>query len=109
MKAVERDFTRLLKSDQSGATGKIPAFRKRLNIHRDKVFTFLHYKGVPSDNNVSECAIRCVKVKQKVSGRFKVQQGAHRHAINRSIIDTLIKQRKNVHHELAGIVTLAPR
>jgi hypothetical protein len=88
MKAVERDCARLLKSNQSCAPGKIPTLWKRLNIHRDKVFTFLYYKGVPSDNNAPERAIRCVKVKQKLSGQFKTQQGAHRYAMNCSMIDT---------------------
>ena len=109
IKAIEREFGRLLKSNQSDAPGKISAFWKRLNTHRDKVFTFLHYIGVPSDNNASERAIRCIKVKQKVSGQFKSQDGARRYAMNRSIIDTLIKQRKNVHQGLARIASLAPR
>lgn len=108
VKVIEKEFARLLKSNQSHAPGKIPAFWKRMNTHRDKVFTFLHHQGVPGDNNGSERAIRCVKVKQKVSGQFKTPTGAHRYAISRSIIDTLIKQHKNVHQQLAKIASLAP-
>ncbi len=108
IRAVENKFERLIKTDQSNAPGKIPAFWRRMNTHRDKVFTFLHYINVPADNNGSERAIRCIKVKQKVSGQFKTPKGAHRYAIIRSIIDTMIKQNKNVHESLARIASFAP-
>tara|TARA_B110000238_G_C16016877_1_gene391435 strand:+ start:298 stop:441 length:144 start_codon:yes stop_codon:yes gene_type:complete len=44
--------------------------------YKDYIFTFRHHFHVPSDNNVSERAIRNVKVKQKVSGQFKTEKGA---------------------------------
>jgi hypothetical protein len=58
--------------------------------------TFLYYPEVPPDNNGSERAIRNIKVKQKVSGYFKSYTGAEIFAINRSIIDTIIKSGNNV-------------
>lgn len=106
IKAVEREFECLLKTNQSNAPGKIPAFWKRMNKHKDKVFTFLHYPMAPAENNASERAIRNVKVKQKVSGQFKTPKGAENYAVIRSIIDTMIKQRKNVHRGLAQIACL---
>jgi transposase len=108
IKTIERKFKRFINTDQSNAPGKIPAFWKRMNIHQDKIFTFLSYPKVPSDNNGSERSIRNVKVKQKVSGQFKTRKGAHTYAIIRSIIDTCIKQNKNVHNELARIASLHP-
>lgn len=105
---IEKRFERLIKIDQSDAPGKIPAFWKRMKTHKDKIFTFLHHQMVPADNNGSERAIRCVKVKQKVSGQFKTPAGACRFATIRSIIDTTIKQHKNVHEELARIASFAP-
>jgi transposase len=108
IKAIERKFIRLINTDQSNTPGKIPAFWKRMNIHQDKIFTFLRYPPVPADNNGSERSIRNVKVKQKVSGQFKTIKGAHIYAIIRSIIDTCIKQNKNVHNELARIASLHP-
>lgn len=108
IKAIEKKFERLIKIDQSDAPGKIPAFWKRMRTHKDKIFTFLHYQMVPADNNGSERAIRCIKVKQKVSGQFKTPKGAYRYAMIRSIIDTMIKQNKNVHEELARIASFAP-
>ena len=105
---IEKKFARLLAKDQSQAPGKTPALWKRMNKHKDKIFTFLHNDKVPGDNNGSEQAIRNVKVKQKVSGQFKTEKGATQYALNRSIIDTLIKQGKNVNRglkEIAGFET----
>jgi len=106
IKQVVEKFNKLLEKDQSQAPGKIHSFWKRLNKHKDKVFTFLYYPDVPPDNNGSERAIRNVKVKQKVSGQFKTGTGAHRYAVIRSIIDTLIKQDKSVYEGLTQIASL---
>lgn len=108
VKDIERSFEKLIKTNQSKAPGKIPAFWKRMNKHQDKIFTFLHHPLVPPDNNGSERSIRNAKVKQKVSGQFKTPAGAHTYAMIRSIIDTSIKQNKNVHEELARIARLPP-
>jgi hypothetical protein len=81
IKATEKNFENLLKTNQSNAPGKIPAFWKRMNKHKDKVFSFLHYPMVPAENNASQRAIRNVKVKQKVSGQFKTPKGADNYAI----------------------------
>jgi hypothetical protein len=105
---IESQFKRLITTDQSEAPGKISAFWKRMNKHSDKIFTFLYYPDVPANNNASERAIRCIKVKQKVSGQFKTEKGAHQFAVIRSVIDTLIKQNKNVHEGLAHIASFAP-
>ncbi len=105
---IEQQFHNLLQIDQCSAPGKIPAFWKRMIKHSEKVFTFLHHPNVPADNNGSERAIRNVKVKQKVSGQFKTEEGANRYAKFRSIIDTLNKQGKNIHEALVRIANLVP-
>ena len=51
---------------------------------------------VPPDNNTSEQAIRNVKVKLKVSGLFRTDDGASQYAIIRSVIDTALKNNANV-------------
>jgi transposase len=58
--------------------------------------TFLYHPDVPADNNGSERTIRNVKVKQKISGQFKIFAAAENFAILRSIIDTAIKNGQNV-------------
>lgn len=71
-------------------------FYKRMGRERQHLFTFLFIAEVPADNNASERAIRNVKVKQKISGQFKIQQAAQNFAKIRSIIDTTIKNEMNL-------------
>ena len=60
----------------------------------------------PAENNASKRANRNVKVNQKISGRFKTPTGADNYAVTRSIIDTMIKQGKNVHNLLSQIASI---
>ena len=69
---------------------------KRLNKNHDAILTFLYHPKVPPDNNASERAFRNAKIKMKVSNQFKIQEGANRFAILRSVIDTTIKNSQNV-------------
>ncbi len=72
------------------------SFQKRITRYRNYLFTFLYYPDVPPDNNGSERAIRNVRVKQKISGQFKILGAAENFAILRSLIDTAIKNNQNV-------------
>lgn len=82
--------------------------QKRFKKYRESIFTFLYYHKVPPDNNASERTVRNIKVKQKISGQFKSNQGADDFCVIRSIIDTLIKRSQNVLENLALIARLAP-
>jgi len=75
---------------------ELVTFQKRIIKYRDHIFTFLYHPDVPPDNNGSERAIRNAKVKQKISGQFKILYAAENFAILRSIIDTAIKNGQNV-------------
>lgn len=75
---------------------KLRAFHKRMIKHKEYILTFLHHFHVPPDNNASERAIRNVKVKQKVSGQFKTENGAQIYAVIRSVTDTCIKNGQNI-------------
>lgn len=79
---------------------QINSFRKA----RDKIFTFLLYPSVPPDNNGSERAIRNIKVKLKVSGQFKSEQGAIDYANLRSIVDTSRKRGMNEFEALRDVI-----
>jgi len=72
------------------------SFYKRMCRERQHLFTFLFLEQVPPDNNASERAIRNAKVKQKISGQFKIPQAAQNFAKIRSVIDTTIKNQMNV-------------
>jgi len=93
---LERELDILLSEPLDPKHKEMIAFQKRIIKYRDHVFTFLYHPDVPPDNNGSERAIRNVKVKQKISGQFKILSAAENFAILRSIIDTAIKNNQNV-------------
>lgn len=82
------------------------AFYKSMGRERQNLFTFLFIKNVPPDNNGSERAVRNIKVKQKISGQFKIDQTAQNFAQIRSVIDTTIKNGLNVLEALYLIAKL---
>lgn len=56
--------------------------------------------GVPFTNNLAEQAVRMPKVKQKISGGFRTQNGAETFCVIRSYLATLHKQGDNLFHSL---------
>ena len=100
-KGFENQLTELLQIDYSGKHKKLRAFIKRLTKNRDSILTFLYQLEVPPDNNGSERAIRNAKVKMKISNQFKSLDFANHYAIIRSVIDTTIKNSKNVFDALS--------
>jgi hypothetical protein len=75
-----------------------------LLTNRANLFNFLYDLAVPPDNNAFERAIRNIKVKMKVSGQFKSRHTAF--AVLRSVIDTAIKQKKDVFQTILNILLL---
>ena len=71
---------------------------------RQYLFTFIFVVVVPPNSHASERAIRNVKVKQKISGQFKVEQAAKNFAKMQSVIDTTLKNSLNV---LEALVIIA--
>jgi len=76
--------------------GKAKALLKNLYKQQHSILNFLWHPHVPPDNNGSERAIRNIKVKQKISGQFKSDNGADCFATIRSVVDTTIKAGENV-------------
>jgi len=93
---LENELDRMLQEPLDPKHKETISFQKRIVKYRDHLFTFLYHPDVPPDNNGSERAIRNVKIKQKISGQFKIPGAAENFAILRSIIDTAIKNNQNV-------------
>lgn len=105
-KKIEGRLIELLDTSLDKELKKARTLQKKLRKHQEYIFYFLHHPKVPPDNNGSERAIRNIKVKQKISGQFKSEEGAEIFAILRSVIDTTIKSGQNVLKALSLIAKL---
>jgi len=100
-----KKLAELLLSTINSEHSKAKTLQKNLIKHQNSILNFLWHLKIPPDNNGSERAIRNIKVKQKISGQFKSDNGADGFAILRSIIDTTNKAQQNVLNALALIAT----
>jgi len=67
-----------------------------LETYHAEIIKFTENFNVPFDNNQAERDIRNVKVKQKVSGGFRTDDGAKEFAATSSVIGTIVKLGRSV-------------
>lgn len=99
--AYERQLLALVTQSITGRETK--RIQKRIKKHQDSIFHFLTQPDIPFHNNSSEQAIRNAKVKKKVSGCFRSDHGARRHALLLSIVETCKKQSMGVFTSLQSL------
>ncbi|MBI3293225.1 MAG: IS66 family transposase [Deltaproteobacteria bacterium] len=79
------------------ATGNVAQrIQKRMRKHQEKILYFMHDSDTPFHNNSSERAIRNAKLHKKISGGFRSEHGARRHAILLSVIETCKKRKMDI-------------
>jgi transposase len=84
-------------------------FLDRLNEKRDCVLRFIHDFSIPFTNNQGERDIRMIKLKQKISGCFRVLRGGEMFCRIRSYISTVRKQGWKIWDALADAIRGSPR
>jgi transposase-like protein len=94
-KQILKKFSELLYQTLDHLHQEIQNLQKGLIKHRKNIFNFLFDPQIPYDNNASERAIRPIKLKQKVSGCFRSNQGAMAYAVIHSIADTAKKNQQS--------------
>ena len=77
--------------------GKILALVERLANYKASVCLFINNFNVPFDNNQAERDLRMIKVKTKVSGCFRTEEGARDYLKIMSYVGTAHKQGYNAY------------
>ena len=88
--------------------GKILALVERLDNYKVSVCLFIHNFMVPFDNNQAERDLRMIKVKTKVSGCFRSEEGARDYLKIMSYIGTAHKQGHNAYDAIRKAISGCP-
>jgi transposase len=100
---IKEPFNALMECDLSSLNKQFNTLQKSLIKHDKHLFRFLENIEIPYDNNASERSIRPLKVKQKVSGMFKSDEGAEAFCQLHSIVETARKNNQNPFKALIAV------
>ncbi|KAI4445028.1 hypothetical protein C823_007916 [Eubacterium plexicaudatum ASF492] len=87
---------------------KILALAERLANYKASVCLFIHNFHVPFDNNQAERDLRMIKVKTKVSGCFRTEEGARDYLKIMSYVGTAHKQGYNAYEAIRNAISGHP-
>lgn len=68
--------------------GLLNRIAKRLKRHKDQIFTFLDYPGLPYHNNFAERLIRPSVIFRKITFGHRAEKGTLNHSVIRSVLQT---------------------
>ena len=85
--------------------GKVLSLIERLEKYKESVCLFINDFAVPFDNNQAERDLRMIKVKTKVSGCFRSENGAHDFLKAMSYIYTAHKHNINAYEAILKAFT----
>jgi transposase len=86
-----QDIKKIIVCDYTHADTK--RIQTRINNQGKNLLTALLYPNVPLTNNLAERAIMPLVLTRKISRGSKTPKGAHIHAVNMSIIETIAKRK----------------
>lgn len=104
IKALKTKMKNLLGESLSHLDEEFERFKKGILKVKDYLFTFLSNPLVPYDNNASERGVRKIKVKQKVSGCFRTDEGTDDFAKLHSIAETAMKNGNSKFNAILAVV-----
>lgn len=102
--SIKERLDRLLNESLTHLHEDFQTFKNGLIKCKDYLFTFLQNPNVPYDNNASERGIRKIKVKQKVSGCFRTQQGADTFMNIHSVVETAKKNGNSKYNAILAVL-----
>ena len=104
IKVLKTKMKNLLGESLSHLDDEFERFKKGILKVKDYLFTFLSNPLVPYDNNASERGVRKIKIKQKVSGCFRTDEGADDFAKLHSIAETAMKNGNSRFNAILAVV-----
>ncbi len=104
IKALKTKMKNLLGESLSHLDEEFERFKKGILKVKDYLFTFLSNPLVPYDNNASERGVRKIKVKQKVSGCFRTDEGADDFAKLHSFAEAAMKNGNSKFNAILAVV-----